>query len=221
LLHSSPLTGIFIGIIQRVNFFNDMVAEEKQVTKLAYVSPEEYLVRERAAFEKSEYYQGEIIPMAGATRSHNCIKENIIGESFTTLRERGCQSFSSDMRVYLPETTLFAYPDIVIVCGEPQVANGEFDNLLNPAVIIEVLSDGTEDYDRGRKFQRYRQIPSLREYILIGSRSIDVEVWRKNEDGRWVLAESHTEPATSVRINTIDLSISLEKVYAQTVGLTV
>lgn len=197
-----------------------MVAEEKQIAT-AYVSPEEYLVRERAAFEKSEYYQGEIISMTGATRNHNCIKENVIGESFATLRERGCQSFSSDMRVFLPETTLFAYPDIVIVCGEPQLADGEFDNLLNPAVIIEVLSEGTEDYDRGRKFQRYRQIPSLREYILIASRSIDVEAWRKNEDGRWVLAETHTDVNQSLWIDTIELSISLTKVYARTVGLPV
>ncbi len=220
-MQSNPLTGIFIGIIQRVNFFNDMVAEEKQVTKPGYVSPEEYLVRERAAFEKSEYYQGEIIPMAGASKEHNRIKENVAGEIYMALKDRDCQSYSSDMRVCLPETTLFAYPDIVIVCGEPQLADGEFDNLLNPAVIVEVLSEGTEDYDRGRKFQRYRQIPSLREYILIGSRRVDVEVWRKNEDGRWVLAESHTEANQSFRIDTIDLSISLDNVYAQTVGLPV
>ncbi len=197
-----------------------MVAEEKQIAT-AYAPPEEYLVRERAAFEKSEYYRGGIIPMAGETRNHNRIKENIIGGSFTRLQEKGCQSFSSNMRVYLPETTLHAYPDIVIVCGEPQLADQEFDNLLNPAVIIEVLSEGTEDYDRGRKFQRYRQIPSLREYILIGSQRVDVEGWRKNEDGRWVLAETHTDVNQSLWIDTIDLSISLENVYAQTVGLLV
>ena len=159
--------------------------------------------------------------MAGASRNHNRIKENIIIQAGSQMETSQCQSFSSDMRVYLPETTLFAYPDVVIVCDEPELADGEFDNLLNPAVIVEVLSEGTEDYDRGRKFQRYRQIPSLREYVLIGSQTVDVEVWRKGEDGRWALAESHTDSAASFRIDTIDLSISLKKVYARTVGLPV
>ena len=198
-----------------------MVAQQENLVKQGYLTPEEYLERERAAFEKSEYYQGERIPMAGATRNHNCIKENIIGESFMQLRERGCQSFSSDMRVALPETTLYAYPDIVIVCGEPELADGEFDNLLNPVVLIEVLSDGTEDYDRGRKFQRYRKIPSFREYVLIASQTVDVEVWRKGDAGQWTLAESLTETNQSFRIDTIDLPISLEKVYARTTGVLV
>lgn len=220
-MHIRPLTGIFIGISQRVNFFNDMVAEENQIARSAHISPEEYLVRERAAFEKSEYYQGEIIPMAGASFNHNRIKENVIIQAGSQMETTQCQSFSSDIRVSLPETTLFTYPDIVIVCGEPQLADGEFDNLLNPAVIIEVLSDGTENYDRNQKFQRYQKLSSLREYILIGSQSIAVAVWRKIEDGSWVLAESHTDVNQRFRIDTIDLVISLEKVYARTVGLPV
>lgn len=219
-MQSSPLTGIFIGIIQRVNFFNDMVAEEKKIAT-AYVSPEEYLVRERAAFERSEYDQGEIIPMAGATRNHNRIKENIIIQAGSQMEATQCQSFSSDMRVYQPEAGLFAYPDIIIVYGEPELADKEFDTLLNPAVIIEVLSEGTERYDRNQKFQRYQKISSLREYILVASQSIDVAVWRKGEDGHWKLAESHTDVDQGLRIDTIDLSISLTKVYARTVGLPV
>ena len=93
------------------------------------------------------------------------------------------------MRVHLPETTMYAYPDIVIVCGEPTFMADEFDNLLNPVTLIEVLSDGTEDYDRGRKFQRYRKIPTFQEYILINSQAVDIEVWRKNELGLWTLKE--------------------------------
>lgn len=159
--------------------------------------------------------------MAGATRNHNCIKENVIGESFMRLREQKCQSFSSDMRIYLPETTLFAYPDIVIVCGEPELLDDNFDNLLNPVVIIEVLSDGTEKYDRNLKFQRYQKIPSFQEYILIGSQTVDVEVWRKGDAGQWTLAEQHTDPAASFRIDTIDLPISLKTVYARTTGILI
>lgn len=125
------------------------------------------------------------------------------------------------MRVHLHEPTLFAYPDIVVVCGEPELLDNEFDNLLNPAVLIEILSDGTEDYDRGRKFHRYRKIPSFREYVLIGSKAAEIEVWRKDDAGQWTLAEYQTDRAASFRIDTIDLSISLETVYARTTGVLV
>ena len=115
-----------------------------------------------------------------------------------------------------------AYPDIVIVCGGPELLNDEkFDNLLNPAVLIEVLSDSTEDYDRGRKFQRYRRIPTFQEYVLINSKAIEVEVWRKNEQGQWTLSEQQITLDGSFTIQTIDLTISLQKAYARTVGLLV
>ena len=198
-----------------------MIAEEPQVEKKVFVTPDEYLANERAAFEKSEYYQGEILPMAGASKAHNRIKENVAGEIYVALRNSNCQSFSSDMRVNLPEVLLYAYPDIVIVCGEPEWVAGEFDNLLNPSVLIEVLSDGTEDYDRGRKFARYRKIPTFEEYILVNSQAIEVEVWRKNEQGLWTLTEQAASPAQNVTIRTIDLTISLTNVYARTTGLLV
>ncbi|MBC7572592.1 MAG: Uma2 family endonuclease [Spirosoma sp.] len=198
-----------------------MVAEEKQLARPPYISPEEYLERERNAFEKSEYYEGEIRPMAGASFNHNRVRDNVNGKVITHLEEGNCQSFSSDMRIHLPETTLFAYPDIVIVCGEPELLDDNFDNLLNPVVIIEVLSDGTEKYDRNLKFQRYQKIPSFQEYILIGSQTVDVEVWRKGDAGQWTLAEQHTDPAASFRVDTIDLPISLKTVYARTTGILV
>lgn len=191
-----------------------MIAEQRQ-----FITQEAYLSMERVALEKSEYYQGEILPMAGASKQYNRIKENVSGEIYIALRGSDCQSFSSDMRVHLPETTLFAYPDIVIVCGEPQLIDDEFDNLLNPVVLIEVLSDGTEDYDRGRKFQRYRKIPSLQEYILINSQAVEIEVWRKNELGLWTLIEQVSESTGSFTIGTISLTISLLKVYDRTIGL--
>ena len=194
-----------------------MVAEQRQ-----FITQDAYLAMEREAFEKSEYFEGEIIPMSGASKQHNRIKENVAGRIFLALEDSECQSFSSDMRVHLPETTLYAYPDIVIVCGEPElVDDNKLDNLLNPSVLIEVLSGSTEDYDRGRKFQRYRRISTFQEYVLINSKAIEVEVWRKNELGQWTLSEQQGTPAGSFTIRTIDLTISLQKVYARTVGLLV
>jgi Uma2 family endonuclease len=196
-----------------------MIAERPQIEKKVFLTPEEYLANERVAFEKSEYYQGETILMAGASKEHNRIKENVAGEIYIALRGNNCQSFSSDMRVHLPETTMYAYPDIVIVCGEPAFMADEFDNLLNPVTLIEVLSDGTEDYDRGRKFQRYRKIPTFQEYILISSQTVDIEVWRKNELGLWTLTEQLASPAETLTISTINLVISLKSVYDRTISL--
>lgn len=191
-----------------------MVAEHKRLMTEA-----EYLIIERAALEKSEYYKGEIVSMAGATRNHNRVRDNINGEVIYQLKHASCQSFSSDMRVHLPDTSLYAYPDIVIVCGEPELIPDEFDNLMNPCAIIEVLSDGTEGYDRGRKFHRYRAIPSLAEYILVDSQTISVEVLRKNEQGLWTLIEEADDLTASFTISTIGLTIPLSTVYARTTDL--
>lgn len=191
-----------------------MVMDAKRV-----VSPEEYLANERQALDKSEFFNGEIIPMAGATRNHNRIRDNVNGKIIHHLEEASCQSFSSDMRVHLPATGLYAYPDIVIVCGEPQLLPDEFDNLLNPTVLLEVMSEGTEDYDRGRKFVRYRSIPSFQEYILIDSQSVGIEVWRKNDLGQWTLVEQITDPTGQFTIQAIDLTISLSQTYARTMEL--
>jgi Uma2 family endonuclease len=191
-----------------------MIAVEKRRYTAA-----EYLERERQALEKSEFFNGEIIDMAGASRNHNRIKENIAVKVGTFLENHDCQSFSSDMRVNFPQTGLYAYPDIVIVCGEPELLPDGFDNLLNPAVLIEVLSDGTEDYDRGRKFQRYRSIPTFQEYVLIDSQSVAVEVWRKNQQGQWTLVEQPTSLADTFTIQTIGLTIDLTTGYSRTTGL--
>ena len=191
-----------------------MIATEKQP-----ISAEEYLTWERQALEKSEFFNGEIIPMAGATRNQNRIKENMSVEIGMALKGTDCQSFSSDMRVHLPETALYAYPDIVIVCGEPDLLPDEFDNLLNPAVVVEILSDSTEDYDRGRKFLRYRSIPSLLEYVLIDSQRVAVEVWRKNDAGQWTLVEQTNDPTGQFSIQTIGLTIAIPHVYARATAL--
>ena len=191
-----------------------MVASKQQV-----ISPEEYLATERQALEKSEFFNGERIPMAGATRNHNRVRDNVNGKVIQHLEETACQSFSSDMRVHLPATGLYAYPDIVIVCGEPLLVPADFDNLLNPFVLIEVLLNGTEDYDRGRKFLRYRSIPTFQEYVLIDSQRVEVEVWRKNSLGQWTLMEQTTDLSGHFTIQTIDLTVSLAQTYARTTEL--
>lgn len=191
-----------------------MIAVEKRI-----ISSEEYLAIERQALDKSEFFNGELIPTAGATRNHNRINTNLSAAIGAFLEESSCQSFSSDMRVHLPATGLYAYPDIVIVCGEPELLPDGFDNLLNPAVLIEVMSEGTEDYDRGRKFLRYRSIPSFQEYILIDSQQVAVEIWRKNDLGQWTLSEQSTNMPAQFTIQTIGLTLPLGKVYARTTGL--
>ncbi len=191
-----------------------MVMDAKRV-----VSPEEYLANERQALDKSEFFNGEIIPMAGATRNHNRIRDNVNGKILYHLEEATCQSFSSDMRVHIPSTGLYAYPDIVIVCDEPILLPDEFDNLLNPTVLLEVMSASTEDYDRGRKFVRYRSIPSFQEYILIDSQSVGVEVWRKNDLGQWTLMEQISDPTGQFTIQAIGLTIALSQTYARTTEL--
>lgn len=192
-----------------------MVVAEKRI-----ISPEEYLTNERQALDKSEFFNGELIPMAGATFNHNRINENLSIMIGSFLEEASCLSFSSDMCVHLPATGLYAYPDIVIVCGEPQLLPDGFDNLLNPVVLIEVMLEGTEDYDRGRKFLRYRSIPSFQEYILIDSQQVAVEVWRKNDLGQWTLTEQPVDLAGQFTIQTIALTIPLSKAYARTTALT-
>jgi Uma2 family endonuclease len=191
-----------------------MVAEQKRL-----LTEDEYLTTERAALEKSEFYSGERTPMAGASVNHNRVKDNLNGKIISHLEAADCQSFSSDMRVHFPGTSLYAYPDIVIVCGEPELLPGEFDNLTNPNAIIEILSDGTEDYDRGRKFHRYRAIPTLTEYILLDSQVISAEIWRKNEQGQWTLTDELTNPEAVFTIGTIGLSVTLSSVYTRTTGL--
>jgi Uma2 family endonuclease len=136
---------------------------------------EEYLAIERAAQYKSEYIDGEIVAMVGASEPHNLIVTNTVGELSVQLRGRRSRVYASDMRVDVRESGLYAYPDVVAVCGEPILPDDEQDNLRNPAVIIEVLSKSTEGYDRGIKFMKYRRIESLLEYVLVAQDKTHVE----------------------------------------------
>ncbi|MCU0325688.1 MAG: Uma2 family endonuclease [Spirosomaceae bacterium] len=186
---------------------------------LAAISQEEYLTIERGSLEKHEYYQGEITMMAGAPRNHNRVKDNFSVEVGIFLKHKRCQHFTSDMRVHIPKDEFYTYPDLVIVCGKIEVLDNQEDTLLNPSVIVEVLSKGTADYDRAEKFERYRSIESFQEYILVDSRRIKVEVWRKNEQGLWTLVQETSNLEDKIEIRTIEHSILIEDIYAQTVGL--
>src|SRR6202012_6265077 len=129
-------------------------------------SIEEYLEMENAATEKHEYYKGEIFAMSGAKHQHNLVAGNIYAPLKNKLRDKPCKPLNSDSRIHIEKNTLFTYPDISVVCGDPVFLNDDEWNLLNPTVIIEVLSPSTQNYDRGDKFNLYRDIPTLKEYIL-------------------------------------------------------
>lgn len=150
-----------------------------------YITPEEYLAAERKAKIKSEYIHGEVFAMSGASRAHNIITVDIITELNIQLRKRGCEVYSGDMRVRTSPTGSYFYPDVVVVCGRPRFEDNVFDTLLNPTLIIEVLSPSTETYDRGEKFSHYQELASLREYILVSQDRIRVEHYRLSET-QWI-----------------------------------
>ncbi|MGN6532946.1 MAG: Uma2 family endonuclease [Ginsengibacter sp.] len=176
------------------------------------VSIEEYLERENAADEKHEYYKGEIFAVSGAKVPHNAISGNIFGILFNKLKAKKCQPFNSDQRIHIPSNTLFTYPVISIICGEIITLNGDDYNVLNPTVIIEVLSKSTRNYDRGEKFKLYRDIKTLKEYILVDSVSIHIEVFRLNESRHWEL-EEYNALSDTLLIKAINESILLSEIY--------
>jgi Uma2 family endonuclease len=177
------------------------------------ISPEEYLVLERNSPEKNEFYRGEIFAMAGAGNNHNIIIGNIIGEMHAFLKGKGCTVYPSDMRLHIPENSLYTYPDVMVVCGPKQFLDEKKDTLLNPSIIVEVLSPNTEGYDRGEKFRLYRSIASLQEYIMVDSRSYTLEKYARNAAGSWVLTDAQGLQA-NILLQTIEYSLKLEDVYA-------
>lgn len=175
------------------------------------MTPEEYLKFERESEEKHEYFAGEIFAMTGASLNHNVITLNVGAMLHAQLRKRPCTVYPSDMRVKTPLRTLYTYPDISVVCGTPQLEDDKFDTLLNPIVIIEVLSPSTEMYDRGKKFQHYRTIPSLQEYLLIAQDSVRVEHYVRGE-GQWIFTDAANLDAV-LKLPSIDCTLALSEVY--------
>jgi Uma2 family endonuclease len=178
----------------------------------SYLTPEQYLEIERKAEYKSEYYQGEMFAMSGARRAHNLIAVNTVASLHRQLRGRPCEAYSTDMRVSVAANGLYTYPDIVIVCGEPQFVDDTFDTLLNPTVIIEVLSESTEAYDRGRKFDLYQSLESLSEYLLIDSQRVSAGLFTRQPSGHWLLTP-RTRLEDSIDLQSVGCHLLLADVY--------
>ncbi len=177
------------------------------------VTEQEYLELERKAFEKSEYYRGEVFAMAGATKEHNKIVASIIGTIYQHLKGKGCSFFPGDLRVHHLQNTLYTYPDAIVVCGKEEYLDEKFDTLLNPTVLFEVLSASTEDYDRGTKFKLYRSIPSLQNYVMVSSTEYLAEVYTRKDD-TWILTTAK-DKNDHIHISAIDYDLKLEDAYSQ------
>ena len=180
--------------------------------KILY-TPEEYLIKERGADFKSEYRDGEIVAMPGASRQHNLITVNILSGLYIQLLDRSCEVYTNDMRVKVSDTGLYTYPDVVVVCDEPHFEDKNFDTLLNPTVIVEVLSPSTETYDRNEKFTAYHTLESLQEYVLVLQNYRNVEQYlRKGDD--WVLSVfSSVEDV--MELASIECRLALRSIYAK------
>ena len=176
------------------------------------VSPEEYLVLERQAEIKSEYLDGEMFAMSGVTREHSTVVINLTTEVNTQFMDRPCEVHGPDMRVKVSPTGLYTYPDVVVVCGEPEFEDEHRDTLINPQVIIEVLSKSTESYDRGKKFAHYRALESLREYLLVSQTECRVERFSRQGDGTWLFSEN-THPDSSMELSSVTCRLSLSRIY--------
>lgn len=177
-------------------------------------TPEEYLRRERGAVEKHEYYHGEVFAMSGGTLEHSRIIANTIGEIRARLRGTPCGVYDSNLRVRIPRTTLYTYPDVSVMCGPPQFdpLDTSRQTVLNPALLVEVLSPSTEAWDRGGKFGSYQQIESLREYVLISSQLILAETYLRQPDGTWIYAASAGREGLA-RLHSLGIEIPLAEVY--------
>lgn len=183
-----------------------------QVTKKQYYSPEEYLAREDAADYKSEYIDGEIIPMAGGSTNHNRIALNFSTELNFAFKTQDYEVFMSDVRLWIPSRRIYTYPDVMIIAGEPEYFNDRTDMITNPRVIIEVLSDSTQGYDKKGKFEFYRTIPSFAEYLLIDQTKIYVEQYSKTANKRWSFREYDVEDE-AIALASVQFEISLIHVY--------
>ncbi len=185
-----------------------------QQTQSRY-TPQAYLQMERSATTRSEYVNGEIFAMSGASRHHNRLTSGIVRELGVQMKGRECNVYVSDLRVKVSDSGMYTYPDIVVVCGEEKFEEPELDTLLNPTVIIEVLSPFTERYDRGGKFAHYRRLPSLAEYLLVSQEAVHVEHYTRQTDGDWLFSEASGRQAV-IDLPTIGCRLALAEVYDKT-----
>ena len=177
-----------------------------------YLSPEEYLAVERKAEYKSEYLDGVMYAMAGGSERHNLIAANIIIAIGVQLRDRPCRVYPSDLKVRVPNSKRFFYPDISVVCGETKFADAERDVILNPVLIVEVLSESTAAFDRGKKFLSYQQIDSLQEYLLVSQDEVIVERYIKQNNDTWLYTKAVGLDET-ITLPSIECEVALRDIY--------
>jgi Uma2 family endonuclease len=173
---------------------------------------EQYLEMERASEDKHEYLNGEIYLMSGASRNHNLVMANTLASLHGQLRKRPCIVFPSDMRVRVLDTGLYTYPDISVVCDPPQIDDTVQDTLLNPTLIVEVLSPSTESYDRNKKFRHYRTIDSLKEYVLVSQDEPRIERYLRQPNREWLFADAVGLDA-SLEFTSVGCTLALADVY--------
>ncbi|MEO5858767.1 MAG: Uma2 family endonuclease [Pyrinomonadaceae bacterium] len=172
---------------------------------------DQYLTLEQGAEYRSQFYFGEIFAMAGASRRHNVVSANVLASIHAQLKGRSCEVYQNDMRVKV-NADFYTYPDIVIVCGEPQIEKKNGENLLDPAVLIEVLSPSTEKFDRGDKFRFYRLMPSLKEYVLVSQDRVNVEHYFRQEDNSWLFTVLNDE-GDVLELPSVSCSVNLKDIY--------
>ena len=177
-----------------------------------HLTPQEYLALERKAEVRSEYFDGDMVAMSGASRKHILIVGNMVREIGLRLKGSPCEVYSNDMRVKVPATGLYTYPDLVAVCSKPEFEDAEVDTLLNPALIVEVLSALTASYDRGAKFGHYRKIDSLTEYVLVSQEDYRIERFVRQTDGPWLRSESRGLNGT-LELASLKCSVPLAEIY--------
>lgn len=182
-----------------------------QAQKLPHVTEAEYLEYDRTHEGRHEFVNGEIIAMAGASFAHLRLASNTMITLGRALSGRACVPYASDLRVAIDETGLYAYPDITVVCGEPELAPTTPETLLNPTVLIEVLSESTASYDRGEKLEHYRRRASVQAVVLIDSREVRVTVVSRNPDATWTITDATSD---TIRVPGIDLTLDLAELYA-------
>ena len=176
------------------------------------LTPEQYLARERAAEFRSEFFRGEMFAMAGASKQHTRIKDNLARHTGNQLENGPCAVYTSDLRVKVSATGLYTYPDMVVECDEPMLEDKFRDTLLNPRVIVEVLSDSTEKYDRGEKFAQYRELPSLQEYVLVAQDRALVERFVRQPDDNWLLT-AFSGLTQTFEYGTLPARVPLAEIY--------
>lgn len=175
-------------------------------------TPEEYLVQEEQSSQRHDYYRGKVYAHAGGSINHNRIAGNLNARFNFSLRKSHCEAFTSDMRLLVKSHDLYTYPDAMIVCGKPEFARACNDTIVNPTVIVEVLSPSAQDYDRGQKFELYRAIPTLADYVLVHQDRVFVEYYHRQRDGRWILTEV-TGVDAELALQAVEVSIPLREIY--------